>query len=111
MIVCAKHSFDSAEPKPFCYMHLSQDLDYAAIIQSDTWPQWYVEKILDSRYNREQDCYLASLKLATFGRLEDERIQKKRPQDQTNEEWLADWQKRDDEIRAEEKKNEKNKKR
>jgi len=26
---------------------------------------------------------------------------KKRPQDQTNEEWLADWQKREDEIKKE----------
>ena len=66
-IVCAKHSFDAATPKPFAYMIISQDKKCSAIVRADTSDQWLVEKKKDSRYdNVSQLFYLAPMECVKF---------------------------------------------
>ncbi len=66
-IVCAKHSFDNAKPKPYAYIIQSQDLQHIAVVNSATCKQWYSEKRKDSRYEDvTQDFYLCPIDLVKF---------------------------------------------
>lgn len=69
-IVCAKHSFDNAVPKPYLYIYLNKQKTHAAFVLSDTRPKWYVETRKDSRYsNVEQEFYFCPLDLVVFSEL------------------------------------------
>lgn len=69
-LVCAKHAFDRATPKPHAYIILSKSGTHAAIVKKDTCKQWYVEKRKDSRYQDvEQEFYLAPLECVKFHRI------------------------------------------
>ncbi len=69
-IVCAKHSFDRANPKPLMYVILSKDMEHAAIIKSDTHQDWYVEEKQDKRYdNYFQSFYFTNVKNLKFVKL------------------------------------------
>jgi hypothetical protein len=50
-IVCAKHSFDRAAPKPFAYVYLSKSGTSAAVVIGSTKGSWYAEKRRDQRYS------------------------------------------------------------
>jgi len=66
-IVCAKHSFDIAKPKPYAYIIQSADLKYMAVVAASTSSEWYVEKRTDSRYvDYTQDFYLCPIDLVKF---------------------------------------------
>jgi hypothetical protein len=66
-IVCAKHSFDNAKPKPYAYIIQSADLQHIAVVNSNTCKQWYSEKRKDSRYEDvTQDFYLCPIDLVRF---------------------------------------------
>ncbi len=66
-IVCAKHSFDGANPRPHCYYILNNKKTHAALVMSDTSKNWYTEKRTDKRYeNMTQDFYLCPLNLVKF---------------------------------------------
>ena len=66
-IVCAKHSFDNAKPKPYAYIIQSSDLNHIAVVNSSTSKQWYAEKRKDSRYEDvTQDFYLCPIDLVRF---------------------------------------------
>lgn len=70
MLVCAKHSWDKANPKPYAYWHLSKDYVTAGIVFGSTSKHWTVEVIADSRYDGlEQDTYVCPLHLVRFIRL------------------------------------------
>jgi len=61
-IVCAKHAWDRAKPKPHAFIILSANMGHAAIVKGDTFGRWRVEKRKDSRYNGiEQEFYLCPL--------------------------------------------------
>ena len=61
-IVCARHSFDRATPKPFAYIILSKCNKYAAIVMVSTHKYWYVERRKDSRYEDvSQEFYFCPL--------------------------------------------------
>ena len=61
-IVCAKHAWDRAEPKPFAFIVLSNDYKYAGIVKSDSRKKWYAKSIKDGRYdNVTQEFYLIAL--------------------------------------------------
>ena len=69
-IVCAKHSYDNADPKPFLYYHLNRQKTHAAIIEGRTSVLWSVEKKVDSRYkNVAQHCYLCPLSVIKWHKL------------------------------------------
>ena len=69
-IVCAKHSFDRATPKPFAYIILSKDRNHAAIVMGSTYEYWYIEKRQDSRYeNVSQEFYFCPLEHIKFVRI------------------------------------------
>ncbi|MFW5970495.1 MAG: hypothetical protein ACOCQT_00200 [Desulfovermiculus sp.] len=69
-LVCARHSFDRAMPKPHAYIILNRTGTHAAIVKKETYPQWYVEKRTDSRYQGvEQEFYLAPLECVQFHQL------------------------------------------
>ncbi len=66
-IVCAKHSYDNATPKPYGYIIQSADLQHIAIVNVTTFKQWYVERRKDSRYEDvTQDFYLCPIDLVKF---------------------------------------------
>ena len=66
-IVCAKHSFDNAKPKPYAYIIQSADLKHIAVVHTHTFKQWYSEKRKDSRYEDvTQDFYLCPIDLVRF---------------------------------------------
>lgn len=67
MIVCAKHSFDRANPPVNAYIYLNADMTHGAIVQASTRPHWTVKKLKDTRYAIvEQDFYMVELNHATF---------------------------------------------
>lgn len=69
-IVCAKHSFDNSKPKPYGYFIISASRTHAAIVVTDTFKDWYIEKRTDSRYqNVTQEFYLAPLNCVLFLKL------------------------------------------
>jgi hypothetical protein len=69
-IVCAKHSFDNAKPKPFMYIYLNKDKTHIAIVKSDSRKHWFVETKKDKRYDDvTQDFYLCPLEYIKFVRL------------------------------------------
>lgn len=66
-IVCARHAFDRAKPKPYAYVILSADREAIAFVKADTSGQWRVERRKDSRYdNVEQEFYLVPVSLVGF---------------------------------------------
>lgn len=66
-IVCAKHAFDRAKPKPFAFLIFSNDLNCVACLRSATSNQWHVEKRNDSRYeNVDQEFYFAPIDCVDF---------------------------------------------
>ena len=71
-IVCAKHSFDNAKPKPFAYFVLSKSKRFAAIlIVSETQSKWFVSRRRDRRYEGvEQEFYVAPIECAKFVSME-----------------------------------------
>lgn len=70
-IVCAKHSFDRAKPKPFAYIIVSADGMSYALVSASTAERWTVEKRGDTRYGEgySQEFYLCPLELVKWGRL------------------------------------------
>jgi hypothetical protein len=67
LIVCAKHSFDNADPKPYGYIIQSADLKHVAIVHSSTFKHWYVEQKTDRRYeDYTQDFYFCPMDLVKF---------------------------------------------
>jgi hypothetical protein len=69
-IVCAKHSFDNATPKPYLYIYLNKQKTHAAFVLSDTFSRWYVETRRDSRYNNvEQEFYFCPLENVVFSEI------------------------------------------
>lgn len=66
-IVCAKHSFDRATPKPYAYLYISADQGCVAVLKSETSGSWEVKKRKDSRYEGiEQEFYFAPLEHVRF---------------------------------------------
>jgi len=69
-IVCAKHAFDRAMPKPHAFIILSNDFASVAIVKGDTFKYWYVEVRADSRYESvEQKFYFCPIELVEFHRI------------------------------------------
>lgn len=61
-IVCAKHSFDRADPAPHAYIILSKDMHYAAVSRSCDRNLWKIDRIQDRRYQGiSQEFYLSPL--------------------------------------------------
>lgn len=66
-MVCAKHSYDNAVPKPHMYVIVSDDYGCIAIAKSSEQSSWFVEKRKDSRYQGiVQDYYFAPLECVKF---------------------------------------------
>ena len=66
-IVCAKHSFDRAKPKPYRYYYLNKSETHAAIVMGSSHKSWYCETKKDSRYeDMVQDCYMCPIHLVKF---------------------------------------------
>lgn len=66
-IVCAKHSWDQAFPKPFGFFYLNPGETHAAFVSGFSWPAWRVENRPDRRYSGyRQDFYIAEKALPVF---------------------------------------------
>ena len=62
IMVCAAHSWEMADPKPWLYVILNRSRTVAAYIRGDTQPEWWVETKQDKRYiNYSQRFYFAKL--------------------------------------------------
>ena len=70
LIVCAKHSYDNAIPKPYMYVLLSKDKTHAIFIMGRDHGKWTVKKYKDKRYeNMEQEFYISSVEDVVFSKL------------------------------------------
>lgn len=70
IMVCAAHSFEYADPKPYVYVILNRSLTAAAYILGDTSPEWWVEERKDKRYyNYVQRFFFANLDCVKWKRL------------------------------------------
>lgn len=58
VIVCAKHSFDMAKPKPVVYLLWNYERTHVGCIPTTTSRQWQVKSIKDPKYPRYQDFYV-----------------------------------------------------
>lgn len=66
-LICAVHSFDKAQPKPYCYVILSKSGKNAAAVFSRDSKHWYIEQRTDRRYeNYASTSYLSPLNLVHF---------------------------------------------
>jgi hypothetical protein len=66
-MVCAKHSYDRSNPKPYSYIYLNKARTHIAILDTKTYSQWTVKKFKDRRYeNMVQDFYICPTKLLKF---------------------------------------------
>lgn len=66
-IVCAKHAFDRATPRPYAYIILSRAGTHAATVFCSDSESWYVEERADSRYkNVRQEFYFSPIHLVRF---------------------------------------------
>jgi hypothetical protein len=66
-IVCAKHSWDRAQPKPQAYYVLNKQASHLAIVLGRTSNEWFVEERRDSRYDDvEQSFYFCPLDKVIF---------------------------------------------
>lgn len=71
-IVCAKHAFDNARPKPHSFIIVNAAGTHAAIVEGRTSRDWTVERKTDSRMDGvSQECYLAPMGCVTFTTLAD----------------------------------------
>lgn len=67
MIVCAKHSYDNAEPKPYMYVLLNNQKTHAIIIKGEDHDKWRVKVYPDKRYeNMVQSFYITSVEDVKF---------------------------------------------
>jgi hypothetical protein len=61
-IVCAKHSFDHAEVKPYAYFILNKKRTHSAIVKTNQTYNWNVVTRKDNRYqNVSQEFYTCQL--------------------------------------------------
>ena len=70
-MVCARHSFDNADPKPYLYIYLSKDKSHIATLKGDTHAEWFVKTYKDKRYeDMTQEFYICKTSLLKFMRNE-----------------------------------------
>lgn len=70
-IVCAKHAYDNATPKPYTYIIVSADSSHAAAVMCLDSGKWYTGIREDSRYKGvKQEFYFAPLDTVRFFPLE-----------------------------------------
>lgn len=71
-IVCARHAFDRALPRPMRYVILSQSMTHAAVVRGEDRSHWRVETRADRRRaGRVQEFYLSPIERVRFCRVED----------------------------------------
>lgn len=69
-IVCAKHSFDNAKPRPFAYVIVSACKKHAMIVLASSHKKWVSKRLKDkTKVDYEQDFYLIPKQLAVFKEL------------------------------------------
>lgn len=69
-IICAKHSWDLANPKPYAYMICNRERTHVAIVYGRTKDKWTTKTVQDSRYNEyTQECYLCPLEYIIWEKL------------------------------------------
>jgi hypothetical protein len=59
-IVCAKHAWDRAHPRPHAFICLSGDFSHAGIVYGRDWKEWAVEEKRDSRYADYKQLFLVA---------------------------------------------------
>ena len=68
--VCAKHSYDLAEKKPYAYFILNAERTHAAIVNTDTHSKWEVVTKKDYRYeNMVQQFYTCPIELVKWKKI------------------------------------------
>jgi hypothetical protein len=66
-MVCNKHSYDKAFPKPAYYFYLSKSKRSLGVLNTNTSSEWWVKKRSDHRFNgREQEFYITKPSLVKF---------------------------------------------
>lgn len=72
-IVCAKHAFDRAQPKPYAFVILSASGSFAAAVFATDRKYWTAEKRRDGRYeNITQEFYFCPMETVQFFQMPDQ---------------------------------------
>jgi len=66
VIVCAKHAWDRADPKPYAIVSLNRAMTHAAIIKGASAAYWRVQTLEDKRYCEKQDFLICPMRYVTF---------------------------------------------
>lgn len=75
-IVCAKHAYDNAKPKPYRICYLNKAMTHLAVLDCrKTHMEWVVKTVRDSRFDdREQETYVCDKGLPQFVKLTNEEL-------------------------------------
>lgn len=66
-IVCAKHAWDRANPKPYAFLQFAADRKTIAIVYANTYTHWVVSRKKDRRYaDVEQDFLMCPIMHVEF---------------------------------------------
>lgn len=61
VIVDSVHAYDRANPKPYAYVILNNDMTYAFVVECKTYPRWERITHMEKARNRERTVYLCPL--------------------------------------------------
>lgn len=66
-IVCAKHSFDNATPKPYMYLIHNNRMTHVAVVMCSTRQHWTVDRRKDRRFeDQNQEYYFCPIDKVLF---------------------------------------------
>ena len=69
-LVCAKHSYDLADPKPHGYIYLNKAMTHIATVKSETYSKWGYRSVFDWRFDQTQVTYCIDPGWVKFAKLE-----------------------------------------
>lgn len=74
-IVCARHAWDDAKPKPYAFIQFNKQRTHCAFIRGSTNSLWWVEVKTDRRYDEyHQAFYMCPLTHVGFATLRREAV-------------------------------------
>ena len=56
-IVCAKHAWDLAVPRPYSFIYVNRAKTHVALVMGTTHKRWFVEDRVDSRYDGVKQAF------------------------------------------------------
>jgi hypothetical protein len=73
VIVCARHAWQRACPKPSAILMLNRPMTHLGVVKRETFPQWWTSAIADKRYafGYTQEFFVCPVACVEFSALDD----------------------------------------